>query len=291
MTIANPSQFDSWNGDSGHRWVARADERDDVLAPVADALMAVAAPAAGMHVLDIGCGCGATTLTAAARVSRDGFATGIDLSAPMLELARTRAATGNVANIAFVHGDAQTHPFEPESFDLAISRFGTMFFSEPEAAFANIAGALRPGGRLCLATWQPLMANEWLVVPGAALLQHTELPTANPDEPGMFAQSEPDIVTATLLATGLTDVSLDAVEVTFTLGPTVDAAVDYLADSGPGRLLLESIPDGPPREAAVADVRDVLAGHHHNGTIRLGGGIWIITATRTSSRSGSRQFK
>jgi SAM-dependent methyltransferase len=280
MTIANLSQFESWNGESGTRWVARADERDEVLAPVADVLMAAADPTPGMQVLDIGCGCGATTLTVAARVGDAGTATGIDLSAPMLELAQQRAASTKVDNATFTHGDAQTHLFAPESLDLAISRFGTMFFADPVAAFTNIAAALRPGGRLCLATWRSLTANEWLVVPGAALLRHTDIPTTSPDGPGMFAQSDPDIVTDTLSAAGLGDIGLEAGEVTFTLGPTVDAAVDYLADSGPGRLLLETIPEGVAREAALADVRDTLATHEHNGRVRLGGGIWLITATR-----------
>lgn len=280
MSIANLTQFESWNGDSGTRWVARADERDDVLAPVADALIRAADPTSGSHVLDIGCGCGATTLTAARHVGEDGTATAIDLSAPMLDVARQRAAAAHMTHVAFIQGDAQTHMFEPDAFDLAISRFGTMFFADPVAAFTNIATALRPGGRLCLATWQPLTANEWLVVPGAALLRHTDLPATSPDEPGMFAQSDPDAVTDTLSAAGLTDIQIEAVEVTFTLGPTIDAAVEYLADSGPGRLFLETIPEGAARDAALADVRDALADHTHDGHVRLGGGIWLVTARR-----------
>lgn len=96
----------------------------------------------------------------------------------------------------------------------------------------------------------------------------------------MFAQSDPDIVTATLRAAGLVDIGLDAAEVTFNLGRTVDDAVEYLADSGPGRLLLESIPAGPARQAALADVRATLADHERNGNVELRGGIWLITATR-----------
>jgi ubiquinone/menaquinone biosynthesis C-methylase UbiE len=279
MTAQNAPQYDSWNGESGLRWVARADERDAVLAPVADVVLRAAEPAPGSTVLDIGCGCGATTLAAAARVGSAGSVTGIDLSVPMLDLARRRAAAAGSGNAMFVHADAQDHAFDPGSFDLAISRFGTMFFADPTAAFTNIGAALRPGGRLCLATWQPLTANEWLMVPGAALLRHTELPVETPDGPGMFAQSVPTVVTETLRSAGFTHVHLDAVEVTFTLG-SIDAAVDYLADSGPGRLLLDSIPDGEPRQAALADVRSALTEHTHDGIVRLSAGIWIITADR-----------
>ena len=203
---ANASQFDAWNGESGLRWVATADARDRVLAPVGEALLAAAAARPGMRVLDIGCGCGSTTLMAAKSVGNTGSATGIDLSGPMLDLARQRATAAGAVNASFVQGDAQTHAFEPEAADLVISRFGTMFFADPEAAFANIARALRPDGRLCLATWQPLAANEWLTVPGAALLRHTELPATAPDQPGMFAQSDPELVSATLAAAGFADV-------------------------------------------------------------------------------------
>lgn len=276
----NASQFEAWNGESGHRWVARADERDRVIAPVADALLATAAPTRGTRVLDIGCGCGATTLMAATRVGSAGFALGVDLSEPMLEVARQRAGVTGALNTTFTHADAQTHRFEPASVDLVISRFGTMFFSDPDAAFSNIATALRSGGRLCLATWQPLAANEWLTIPGAALLAHADLPATPPDGPGMFAQSDPAKVRATLSAAGFSDITIDATDVTFTVGQTIDNAVDHLADSGPGRALLETIGEGPAREAALADVRDALAGHHDDSGVRLGGGIWLITATR-----------
>lgn len=276
---ANASQFEAWNGDGGQRWVARADERDRVLAPVADALLAAAAPTPGTRVLDVGCGCGATTLMAATQVGDTGSVTGIDLSAPMLEVARQRARAARAVNTTFVHADAQTHAFEPGSVDLVISRFGTMFFSDPDAAFRNIATALTSQGRLCIATWQPLAANEWLAIPGAALLQHADLPPTI-HGPGMFAQSDPDVVTATLRAAGFGTITIDAADVTFTIGRTIDEAVEYLADSGPGQALLETIPEGPAREAALADVRDSLVDHHDPSGVRLGGGIWLITASR-----------
>ena len=278
---ANPSAFENWNGEQGLRWVASADQRDQILAPAADALLATAHPALGSRVLDIGCGCGVTTLLAASSIGPDGWVTGVDISAPMLEEARGRARARGVTNAEFVHADAQIHAFEAESVDLVMSRFGTMFFADPGAAFANIAAAVRPGGRLCLATWQPLVANEWLLVPATALLRHTDLPAAMaPTEPGMFAQSDPEVVTAVLDAAGFADVQLAATEVTFALGSTVDEAVDYLAETGPGRLLLAAIPEGSAREAALADVRESLVAYQSDAGVRLGGGIWIITATR-----------
>ena len=279
---ANSSQFEAWNGDSGRRWVASADERDKVLAPVADALLAAAAPSPGPASSTSAADAAPPPSWPRPTSATPGSATGIDLSAPMLDLARQRATAAGATNTNFMHADAQTHGFEPDSIDLVISRFGTMFFSDPDAAFINIGTALRPGGRLCLATWQPLAANEWLTVPGAALLRHTDLPATTPDEPGMFAQSDPELVTATLTAAGLIDITIEARDVTFTIGQTIDEAVEYLADSGPGRALLETIPEGPARDAALADVRDALVDHHDDSGVRLGGGIWLITATSLS---------
>jgi SAM-dependent methyltransferase len=280
MTIANTGQYDSWNGDSGHRWVARADERDAVLAPVGDVLLAAAALRPGASVLDIGCGCGATTLAAADAVGPTGSAVGLDLSEPMLDLARRRAQRRSAGHVTFTQSDAQVHQFEPAGVDVVVSRFGTMFFDDPVAAFTNIANALQPGGRLCLATWRPLADNEWLVAPGAVLLQHTNLPAGVADGPGMFAQADPEVVTDVLTTAGYRDVHLEPVDVTFDLGSSPEAAADYLADSGPGRLLLDSIPEGPARDAALTDVQAHLQTKQRDGAVRLGAAIWIIEATR-----------
>jgi SAM-dependent methyltransferase len=205
--IANTDQYQARNGDSGHRWVLEADRRDHILAPVAEAVFAAAHLSAGEAVVDIGCGCGATTLAAAHVVGSTGAVYGIDLSEPMLGVARRRAEASGLANITLVQGDVQTHRF-PARFDAAFSRFGTMFFVDQTVALANIRRGLRPGGRLCLATWQPLKANDWLTIPGAALLRYGDLPDTEAGAPGMFAQSDAEIVTTTLRAAGYADPQL-----------------------------------------------------------------------------------
>ena len=155
----NAAQFENWNGDNGLRWVASADERDRILAPVADALFAAVALTRGSRILDVGCGCGVTSFRAAELVGAGGSVTGIDISEPMLGVARSRAAVGGVHTATFLNADAQTYAFVPDSIDVVIGRFGTMFFADPVAAFTNIGGAIAPGGRLALATWQPLIAT------------------------------------------------------------------------------------------------------------------------------------
>jgi SAM-dependent methyltransferase len=275
--IANTDEYEAWNGDSGHRWVADADRRDHILAPVADALLAAAHLTPGEAVVDIGCGCGATTLAAAQAVGPAGSVYGIDLSEPMLGVARRRAETSGLSNITLVQGDVQTHRF-PARFDAAISRFGTMFFVDQTAALANIRRGLRPSGRLCIATWQPLEANNWLTIPGAALLRYSNIPDTETGGPGMFAQSDANSVTATLHAAGYADPQFEPVELTLALGADPNEAVDYLAGTGPGRAVLDSVPDDQ-RPAALDAVRAVLADHAEPGGVRLGAAIWIITAS------------
>jgi ubiquinone/menaquinone biosynthesis C-methylase UbiE len=278
-SIANQDQYDAWNGESGARWVASADTRDRVLAPIGDALLEAAAPRAGESVLDVGCGCGATTLAAARLVGASGSATGLDLSGPMLDVARQRADRAGLANASFMQADAQTYRHDPPA-DLLISRFGTMFFADPIAAFTNLHRALGADGRMCLATWQPLEANQWLAVPGEVLRRYSDAPPADPGAPGMFAQSATGSVTATLRACGFDDISLDPLMLTLTFGATLDEAVGYLASSGPCRMVLEGLGDDA-RDRAVAAVRDALGDHVTATGVQLGAAVWLIRARRS----------
>jgi SAM-dependent methyltransferase len=193
MSIANTEQAEHWNTGPGvAHWVANQARYDRMHAPFTALILQAAALRPGENVLDVGCGCGGTTL-AAARLVAPGQALGLDLSGPMLARARSDAEAAGLANVAFQQGDAQVQPLEPASFEVVISRFGVMSFADPVAAFANIRSATRPGGRLVFACWQPLAANQWLLVPGAALAEHVRPPAPVPaDGPGMFAFSEPD---------------------------------------------------------------------------------------------------
>ena len=196
----------------------------------------------------------------------------------MLDVARRRAREGGVANVRFEQADAQTHALPAGAFGVAISRFGTMFFADPVAAFINVAGALRPGARLCLATWQPLVANDWLTVPGAVLLRYGTPPEAT-GGPGMFAQSDPAALAATLTTAGFDAVDATPVTVTLTLGAGPAEAAEYLAASGPGRALLDTVA-ADVRPVAIDAVRAALAEHAGPGGVQLGAAIWVTTAVR-----------
>src|SRR5258708_26419312 len=192
MKTANQDQVEHWNdSEETGDWVTYQERYDRMLEPFAGLMLDAAALSPGEQVLDVGCGCGATTL-AAARAVAPGAVTGIDLSAAMLARARENAAKASLVNASFEQADAQVHQFGA-SYDRVISRLGVMFFADPVAAFANLLAATRPGGRLAFACWQPLADNEWLLVPLAALAEHAPLP--DPDEPGapgMFSLSGTD---------------------------------------------------------------------------------------------------
>jgi SAM-dependent methyltransferase len=248
---------------------------DRVMAPVADALFAAAGLVPGDAVIDVGCGCGATTLRAADEVAPDGSVYGIDVTEPMLAIAQRRLDSSGLTNVTLVQGDAQAHAF-PSPFDVAISRFGTMFFYNPVAAFANIGRGLRPGGRVCFATWQPLEANDWLAVPGAALLRWITIPDVSEGVPGMFAQSDADTITAVLREAGYRDIEVNPIRVMLPLGPNPDEAVERLVDTGVGRAVLGAVAERD-RPAALTAVRAALGGHADAQGVRLGAAIWIIT--------------
>lgn len=271
----NQQQFEDWNGSSGQRWVSDADHRDRVLAPIAEVLFEHAQPSSGDHVLDLGCGCGHTTLLAADRVG-PGRAMGLDLSAPMLAVARQRA--GDRTNVSFVQGDAQTHAFE-STFDVVISRFGTMFYDDQVAAFTNIGAAVRPGGRLGLVTWQPFARNPWLTVPCEVLAPYGEPPEMVSGRPGPFGQSDADQVADQLQAAGWSNVDLVPVEVPMMIGATVDDATRYLTDTGMVRHVLDPL-DPPTCGRALDELRRHLAAYDTGNGVVLGGAVYVVRARR-----------
>jgi SAM-dependent methyltransferase len=161
----------------------------------------------GKRVLDVGCGGGRTTIAAARQVGVSGLAVGADVSEPLLELARQRAAADNAANARFTLSDMQLAPLVGAPYDLAMSQFGVMFFDESVTAFANIRAHVRPGGRLVFACWQGLADNPWFVGPIVAQF----LLPAPPPEPGKsptgpFALADPGYTADILTAAGWSDI-------------------------------------------------------------------------------------
>src|SRR3954452_10520681 len=178
-------------------------------------------------VLDIGCGTGETTRDAA-RTARAGSALGVDISAPAIERARELARAERLPNVTFEHANVQVHRFPPERFDLVISRFGTMFFDDPVAAFDNIRRALRPAGRLVMMVWQAHERNEWDVSIRQSLGAAQGLETVPSGGPDPFSLADPPTLQAILQAAGFADVAFTDVHEPVYYGPDVTSALDWV---------------------------------------------------------------
>jgi SAM-dependent methyltransferase len=280
MDPANREQAEHWNSEqaAGH-WITHQARYDRMHEPFATMIIREAAISTDNRVLDVGCGCGTTTRAAAA-LATAGEAVGIDLSAPMLARARADAQSAGLANASFIESDAQVHPFEPGSFDVVISRFGMMFFADPAAAFTNLRTATKPGGRLVFVCWQPMAANQWLLVPGAALAGHIPFPDPGPpDAPGMFALADPDRVRGILASAGWHDIGITTVQTPLLLagGGTIDDAVEFLRTGSLGRSVLAGA-DPTTQARAVASVRAALAPYADDEGVHLGAAVWLVRA-------------
>jgi SAM-dependent methyltransferase len=277
-SIANEAQTAAWNGDEGAHWSAHADQFDRGVARHHARLFASLTLAPDHRVLDIGCGNGQTTRDAA-RLVPDGWATGLDLSGPMLAVARARAEAEGLTNVAFHQADAQVHAFEPASADTVISRFGVMFFDDPVRAFTNIASALRPGGRVALLAWQSLDRNEWLQTIRGALAAGRTLPVPPPGAPSPFSLADPERVREVFGAAGLTDVELAAVEEPIWFGEDGDAAFAFVSSTSVTQGLLNDL-DDDQRAGALNALASALAAHATTDGVLLGTAAWLITARR-----------
>jgi SAM-dependent methyltransferase len=227
-------------------------------------------------VLDIGCGTGQTTRLAA-RLASAGSALGVDLSSPMLDCAVRRATAEGVANVSFEHADAQIHPFEADEFDVAISNVGATFFGDLDAGFANVARALRPGGRIALVTWKSLAENEWVREFRSALAAGRDLPEPPPDAPSPFALADPDRTRAVLTAAGFSEVDIESAGERMWFGVDGDAAHEFVLGLL-GWMLQDLDEDHAAR--AQATLRETTKAHETSDGVLYDSAIWMITARR-----------
>jgi SAM-dependent methyltransferase len=276
--VANPEQAGAWDGDEGAHWAEHADHYDASVARHGRHLQVAAGISAGDHVLDVGCGCGASTRLAA-RAAVEGGALGVDLSARMLERARQQARSERITNVGFEQADAQVHPFDDGAFDVAISRFGAMFFADPVAAFANVGRALRPEGRLALLAWRRLTENEWLSAIRGALAAGRTLPAPPVGTPGPFGLASAADVRRILGAAGFEEVALDIVEEPIRLGADAADAFGFLSGLGITRGLLDGL-DDTAVAGALEQLQAMLEAHETGDGVLLGSSAWLITARR-----------
>jgi SAM-dependent methyltransferase len=277
QTTPNAQQVEYWNSPAAQTWVRLQTRLDRLFRPLTQEAFQHAAPQPGEHAIDIGCGCGATVLELAHRVGPGGRVLGVDISEPMLDLARKRAAEAGYTHAALVRADMSTYAFAPHDFDLAFSRFGVMFFDDPVAAFANLHGALKPTGRLVFACFRSMAENPWVLEPLKAV-QHLlpPSPLPGPEEPGQFAFADPDRVRRILGAAGFRDVAFTRYDPVMQLGDAA-RATEFSCQIGPIARALTGAP-----ESLKTAVGNALAAAYrqHDGPdgINLSGGNWIVAA-------------
>jgi len=275
----NADQAAYWNGPAGRRWLNRQETLDLVLEPIHEVLLDRAAVAAGERVIDIGCGCGATTIELARRVGPKGRVTGVDISAPMLARARERAPAD--LPVEFVLADATVHAFEPGGADLLFSRFGVMFFADPALSFRNMRRALQPGSRMVFGSWREPRKNPWMMLPLQEAYKHVpRLPEVGPEDPGPFSFAREERVRRILNEAGFASIALEAVDLSLDLaaGQGLDTAARAALDIGPVSRALEG---QPPEVLAKVEgsIRAALSALGKGKTVALGASVWIVTAT------------
>ena len=279
---SNEAQIQYWNEEAGPKWVQLQNRLDSQIGPIGEVMLDLAAPRLGESVIDVGCGCGATTLSIAQRVGPGGRATGVDISLPMLARGRERAQSAGLANLEFVNGDAQVYAFEPGQADLVTSRFGVMFFGDPSAAFGNLRGALKASGRLAFVCWQPLAANPWMSIPlmaAAPLLPELPAPPA-PDAPGPFAFGDEDRVRRILADAGFGDVSLKSYQTSLLVGgdASFEESIDFVLQMGPTARILANA-DADLRARIKEAVSKKLEAFQTDAGIEMECGTWLVSAS------------
>lgn len=276
LAAANAAQIDHWNVTAGPTWAElhrQLDHQIEVLG--AEAIRALA-PQVGERVLDIGCGCGQTTLALAQLVGPTGAVVGVDISQPMLEVARARPIPAHSAEPEFSRLDAQVANFGGPPFDAAFSRFGVMFFDDPTAAFNNIRSALKPTGRLAFVCWRPMRDNPWMQVPFAAALPHLPpLPPIDPTAPGPFAFADPHRLRAILSGAGYQDIAIDAFDAAIG-GADLDQTFELTLRVGPLGAALREHPERGGDIAAA--VRESLAAYLTPTGVMMPAAVWIVSA-------------
>jgi len=272
---------EDWSGEMGERWLASLDRFEAMIAPIGAALLARAAYVAGEGVLDMGCGGGATTLAIAEQVGPEGAALGLDIAPMLVERAQERTrVTGSRAR--FICADAATTALEDPQFDRLFSRFGSMFFEEPHAAFANLHNLLRSGARIDLAVWGPPRDNAWMMELMGVVRAHVDVPPAEPRAPGPFAFEDLGYLGEVLDAGGFGMIDVEAYEGLQAIGgtgTTPEEAVQFVLSSlGVGRVLAEQ-PEAI-RTAAAADMLTLFERHYQpKHGVQLGCKVWLVSAT------------
>ena len=274
MSDDNQKQIEFWNGDAGAKWVDNQEKMDQMLNPLSDVAIDIAEPQFDERVMDVGCGCGATSVELARRGAK---VWGIDVSASMLARARERSVEH--PDMVFTEADASTYEFLAEH-RLIFSRFGVMFFADPVKAFSNLRSALVPQGRMVFLCWQAANKNEWISRVGQAVKGFLPEPTEAPDPraPGPFAFAESDYLEGILSRAGFQNIDFQSLSIDLKLASTVEEALDFQSNIGPLSAVIAQL-EGQVREDAMNAAKEELQASMSEEGIKLGSAVWLVTAS------------
>lgn len=276
----NHAQRELWSDEGLRQYLQHRDRWQEIWRPFGAPMFDLAALQPGQHVLDVGCGDGVTSVEAAGLVAPGGAVVGVDISAPMLDLARQGVAAAGVDNVVFLESDAQTHPFRVGGFDVVISRFGVTFFADPHAAFANLVRSLRPDGRLVFVCWQDPTKIEWAALAIGVAAAHLGPPDFGPPgAPGPFAMADGTRLRRVVEGAGFRDVELDAVTRPHRVGADLDDVVSFITSLDETKALFA----GKPQDRVAAAIRgmgDALAPYAGPEGVVTDGTAWLVSARR-----------
>ncbi len=283
MPTDNAEQIAEWNGALGQRWAALRQEIERVVTPFGVAALKAAAPQPGERVIDVGCGCGETSIEMARLVGPAGSVLGIDVSQPMLAIARSQGQSATLSHLSFLEADASRSRL-PAEVDLLFSRFGVMFFSEPSAAFSHLRKSLRTGGRCVFVCWRPPRDNPWAMTPLSAARQALNItpPPSDPEAPGPFAFADEERLRTILSDAGFGNIDVQRFDAAIFLGPTPRTAAEGAVQMGPVSRLVREV--GAEHLPIIVDAieRTLSPLAAANGQVSLNGSTWIVAATNSA---------
>jgi len=281
MEDKNAKQKDFWSGKGGDYWVEKQSEMDIMLNPLGEKALAKLDLKNNSEVLDIGCGCGATTLEIAKKVS-EGTVTGLDISVPMLNKAESEASIQGIANVDFKVVDVQVDQLASEKYDYVYSRFGVMFFDDPYEAFKNIFSSIKEGGELSFVCWQDPSLNPWQSLSVQVIRGYLDMPSPPPRSPGPFAFHEKDYVKEILEKSGFSNISFDdnQEDITMFSGKSLqEASEDYLAINPVVTEMLKDSPDDLKAEI-VESLKEAFSEFHKGDGLVFPSATWVVSASK-----------
>jgi len=277
----NDDMVEFWNGVGGRKWVSYQNRLDQSLLDYGRAAMLSAEIMSGHYVLDVGCGCGDTSLDIAGIVGQTGQVTGVDVSELILQQAKMRIKNASSPNVEFACRDAEYFNFEKQKYDVVYSRFGVMFFSDPTAAFTNLGNALKPGGRLAFICWQSVSANQWVSLPLEVASKYAPAPPPPGDEPGPFSFADKGRLTNIIECAGFCSVSIQEFTSNFILGETAEDAAKFVSTVGPASYLRDD-PDIEEKMKGyfLNELSQTLRMYKTSEGIELAASTWLVSAIK-----------